>query len=83
MMTTNGTFQQRKLPKISQADKAVMRDLLRIGASTPTKFEVRSNRIGTNVEEELNSLYNRHLIGKKQNSNVYYPTAKTLLSSYI
>ncbi|ACK67862.1 hypothetical protein PCC8801_3916 [Rippkaea orientalis PCC 8801] len=82
-MLSSESKRKRKPEKVSQADKAVLRDLLRIGAATPTKFEVKTNRIGTDIEDALNRLYERHLIGKKPDSNVFYPTAKTLWKSYV
>lgn len=83
MLSIGSRPEKGKPPEVNQSDKAMLRDLLRIGPATPTKFEVRTNRIGTNVQEELDRLYHSHLIGKKSNSNVYYPTARTLWKSYV
>ncbi len=82
-MSTNTTHQEGKQRKISSDEKEVMRDLLRIGAATATKFEVRTDRIGDDVEKVLNELHSLHLIGKKSESNVYYPTFRTLWESYV
>lgn len=68
--------------KIDEEDRAMLRDLLKVGSATPDRFEVKTGRIGPDVRVRLDDLYARELIGRSESKKVFYPTVRTLWNAY-
>ena len=64
---------------LTEEEYEILRDLVKLRATTPIRFEIRTDRIGQNIKAKLDGLQERRWVESRLSSNnprekIYVPT---------